>query len=160
MQVAKDKVVVLHYSVHSQETLLDSSLDGEPLSIIIGKGQLIPGLENALDGKTSGESFSVEVEAEQAYGQRHESLMQAVPAEMFAGMDVQPGMSFRATTDTGDQSVIILDVTEDEVIVDGNHPLAGMDLTFDVEIINVRDATADELAHGHVHGAGGCGHHH
>ena len=72
MQVAKDKVVVLHYSVHSQETLLDSSLDGVPLSIIIGKGQLIPGLENALDGKTSGESFSVEVEAEQAYGQRHE----------------------------------------------------------------------------------------
>ena len=86
--------------------------------------------------------------------------MQAVAAEMFAGMGVQPGMSFRATTDTGDQSVIILDVTEDEVIVDGNHPLAGMDLTFDVEIINVRDATADELAHGHVHGAGGCGHHH
>ncbi len=160
MQVAKDKVVALHYSVHSQETLLDSSLDAEPLLIIQGHGHLIPGLESALEGKKQGDTFSVDVPADQAYGPRHETLMQAVPLEMFEGMDVQPGMSFRATTDGGEQSVIVLDVTDDEVIVDGNHPLAGMDLTFDVEIIEVRDATSEELTHGHVHGPGGCGHSH
>ncbi len=86
--------------------------------------------------------------------------MQAVSLDLFDGMDVQPGMSFRATTDDGEQSVVVLDVTDDEVIVDGNHPLAGMDLTFDVEIVEVREATADELSHGHVHGPGGCGHNH
>lgn len=160
MQIAKDKVVVLHYSVHSQETLLDSSLDGDPLQIIQGHGHLIPGLEEALEGKAKGETFNVDVEANQAYGQRHESLMQAVPIAMFEGMDVQPGMSFRASTDDGEQSVIVLDVTDDEVIVDGNHPLAGMDLSFDVEIIDVRDATPEELSHGHVHGPEGCGHSH
>lgn len=160
MQVAKDKVVVLHYSVHSQETLLDSSLDGEPLQIIQGHDHLIPGLEAALEGKSKGDTFSADIEADQAYGPRHENLMQAVPMEMFEGMDVQPGMSFRATTDNGEQSVIVLDVTDDEVIVDGNHPLAGMDLQFDVEILEVRDATEAELEHGHVHGPGGCGHSH
>ncbi|MCM2680334.1 FKBP-type peptidyl-prolyl cis-trans isomerase [Echinimonas agarilytica] len=160
MKVAKDNVVILHYSVHSQETLLDSSLDGEPLNIIQGHGQLIPGLEAALDGKAKGDTFTVEIEADQAYGQRHETLMQAVSKEMFEGMDVQAGMQFRATTEAGDQSVIVLDVTDDEVIVDGNHPLAGMDLTFDVEVVDVREATAEELAHGHVHSAGGCGHNH
>ncbi|MBW8192073.1 peptidylprolyl isomerase [Neiella marina] len=160
MQVAQDKVVVMHYSVHAQDTLLDSSLDGEPLQIICGHKQLIDGLEEALMGHSAGETFSVEVESDKAYGPRNENLMQAVPKDMFGDNEVKQGMQFRATTDEGEQSVIVLDVTDEEVIVDGNHPLAGMDLTFDVEIVEVRDATADELSHGHVHGPGGCGHNH
>ncbi|GGA67637.1 peptidyl-prolyl cis-trans isomerase [Neiella marina] len=159
MQVAQDKVVVIHYSVHAQDTLLDSSLDGEPLRIICGHQQLIEGLETALIGHQAGDTFSVEVEADKAYGHRHENLMQAVPLDMFGDVEVKPGMQFRATTDDGEQSVIVLDITDDEVIVDGNHPLAGMDLTFDVEILEVRDATAEELSHGHVHSHGSCSNH-
>ena len=161
MQIAKNTVVTFHYSVHSKDVLLDSSLDGNPLQIIFGTGHLIPGLEAQLEGKVAGDEFKAEVKAEHAYGERVEHLMQAVPLTMFTGMDVQPGMSFRATSEDGaEQSVVVLDVTEDEVIIDGNHPLAGMDLQFDVNIISVREATADELAHGHVHAAGGCGGHH
>ena len=86
--------------------------------------------------------------------------MQAVPKSMFEGMEIEVGMQFRASTDDGDQSVMIIDIQEDDVIVDGNNPLAGITLNFDVEILEVRDATADELEHGHVHGDGGCGHDH
>jgi FKBP-type peptidyl-prolyl cis-trans isomerase SlyD len=86
--------------------------------------------------------------------------VQQVPRTMFEGMDVEVGMSFRATTPEGEQSVIIIETTEDEVVVDGNHPLAGIPLNFDVEVIDFRAATETELEHGHAHGAGGCGHEH
>ena len=86
--------------------------------------------------------------------------MQAVPKSMFEGMEIEVGMQFRASTDDGDQSVMIIDIQDEEVIVDGNNPLAGITLNFDVEILEVRDATEDELTHGHVHGEGGCGHDH
>jgi FKBP-type peptidyl-prolyl cis-trans isomerase SlyD len=79
---------------------------------------------------------------------------------MFEGMDVEVGMSFRATTDQGEQSVMIIDKDDEIVTIDGNHPLCGMTLLFDVNIVDVRQATADEIAHGHVHGEGGCGHAH
>jgi FKBP-type peptidyl-prolyl cis-trans isomerase SlyD len=96
------------------------------------------------------------VPAADAYGDRHDELTQAVPRNLFEGMDVQVGMRFRAAGPDGrEQSVIVLDVTEDEVVVDGNHPLSGIDLTFDVEVVLVRDATEEELAHGHVHGLDG-----
>ncbi|BDF95172.1 MULTISPECIES: FKBP-type peptidyl-prolyl cis-trans isomerase [Pseudoalteromonas] len=161
MIIAANKVVKMHYSVmDNDKNSIDNSFDGEPLIFIVGTGYLIQGLEDALQGKQAGDTLSVTVPPEQGYGERHDELMQAVPKSMFEGMEIEVGMQFRASTDDGDQSVMIIDIQEDEVIVDGNNPLAGITLNFDVEILEVRDATADELAHGHVHGAGGCGHDH
>jgi FKBP-type peptidyl-prolyl cis-trans isomerase SlyD len=135
-------------------------VDAEPLSFIQGSNYMIAGLEEALYGKEKGEKFEVTVAPEKAYGERHEQLIQKVPVSMFEGMDVEVGMSFRATTDGGEQSVIIIDKDEEHVTVDGNHPLSGHTLTFDVSIEDVREASATEIEHGHVHGAGGCGHEH
>ena len=161
MIVAANKVVKMHYSVlDNNKNPIDNSFDGEPLVFIVGTGFLIPGLENALLGKEAGDTFSVTVEPEQGYGERHDDLMQAVPKSMFEGMEIEVGMQFRATTDAGDQSVMIIEIQDEDVIVDGNHPLSGITLHFDVEVLEVRDATEEELAHGHVHGEGGCGHSH
>ena len=161
MIVAANKVVTMHYSVlDNNKNTIDNSFDGEPLVFIVGTGFLIPGLENALLGKEAGDTFSVTVEPEQGYGERHDDLMQAVPKSMFEGMEIEVGMQFRATTDAGDQSVMIIEIQDEDVIVDGNHPLSGITLHFDVEVLEVRDATEEELAHGHVHGEGGCGHSH
>ncbi len=161
MIVAANKVVKMHYSVmDNDKNSIDNSFDGEPLIFIVGTGYLIQGLEDALQGKKAGDTLSVTVPPEQGYGERHDDLMQAVPKSMFEGMEIEVGMQFRASTDDGDQSVMIIDIQEEDVIVDGNNPLAGITLNFDVEILEVRDATADELEHGHVHGDGGCGHDH
>ncbi|MED5424445.1 MAG: peptidylprolyl isomerase, partial [Pseudomonadota bacterium] len=118
------------------------------------------GLEDALIGKSKEDSFNVSVTPEKAYGERADELVQTVPRSMFDGMDVEVGMSFRATTPQGEQSVIIIETTDEEVVVDGNHPLAGIPLTFDVTVVDVREATKEELEHGHVHSEGGCGHDH
>ncbi|GGO73802.1 FKBP-type peptidyl-prolyl cis-trans isomerase [Bowmanella pacifica] len=161
MQIAPNKVVTMHYTVSTKEDVqIDSSRDGNPMSFLHGQHFLIKGLEDALVGKVAGDKFVAEVAPENAYGERHDELIQLVPKSMFEGMDVEVGMQFRATTDDGDQSVMIIDITDDEVVVDGNHPLSGVTLKFDVEVLAVRDATEEELAHGHVHGEGGCGHEH
>ena len=161
MIVAANKVVKMHYSVLDNDgNTIDNSFDGEPLIFIIGTGYLISGLENALQGKQAGDTLSVKVEPDEGYGERSDNLMQAVPKEMFEGMEIEVGMQFRASTDDGDQSVMIIDIQDEEVIVDGNNPLAGITLNFNVEILEVRDATEEELRHGHVHGEGGCGHDH
>jgi len=159
MTITSDSVVTLHYTVSTEDgTELDSSIGKEPLVVLQGRRFLIEGLEEALMGKTKGEKFNLSVEPEKAYGQRIDELVQRVPRSMFDGMDVEVGMSFRATTPEGEQSVIIIETTDDEVVVDGNHPLAGVPLTFDVEVVDVREATAEELAHGHAHGPGGHDH--
>jgi len=162
MKITENKVVVLHYAVSdSEDTLIDSSYDHQPLAIIQGTGYLIPGLEKALVDHQAGDKFEVEVAADEAYGQRHDGFVQIVPKAMFANIeDLEIGTQLRATTDEGEQTVIVVDVQEDEITVDGNHPLAGIDLKFDVEILEVREATAEEIAHGHVHTEGGCGHNH
>src|SRR5690606_33998556 len=113
--------------------LLDESKEGAPLSFIFGRGMLIPGLEKALEGKSVGDKFSAEIASQDAYGERHDGLIQTVPRQMFGDNEVAPGMQFRASTDQGEQSVVIVDVSDEEVTVDGNHPLAGVDLAFDVE---------------------------
>ena len=155
--IKQNSVASIHYSVSTTEGVeIDSSRSGEPLEYIQGLGFLVPGLEQALNGKPAGEQFSVTVEATEAYGARNDNLIQAVPKEMFAGMELAVGMSFRATTDEGEQSVIVIDVSDDEVIVDGNHPLAGVDLVFVVEVLAVRDATELELSDGRVHKPGCC----
>ncbi|OKY25893.1 MULTISPECIES: FKBP-type peptidyl-prolyl cis-trans isomerase [Thalassotalea] len=162
MKIAPNKVVMLHYAVSdSEDTLIDSSYDHQPLAVIHGTGYLIPGLEEALTDHQAGDKFEVEVTAENAYGERHDGFVQTVPKSLFQGIeDLDVGSQLRATTDEGEQTVIVVDVQDEEITVDGNHPLAGIDLKFDVEIIEVRDATAEELEHGHVHAEGSCDHEH
>lgn len=161
MKIENNSVVKMHYSVlDSEGNLIDSSYDAEPLEFLNGSKYLIEGLENALVGKEVGATFEVDVKADEAYGPRIDGLVQQVGLEMFADFDVEVGMQLRASTDDGEQTVIVVEKTDEYVIVDGNHPLAGIDLKFDVEVLEVREATADEIAHGHVHKPGGCGHNH
>ena len=157
MKIEQQKVVKLHYSVMDKDkNTIDSSFDNDPLEFIIGSGFLIPGLESALIGKQTGDSFTVDVAAKDGYGERHDGLMQAVPKSMFEGMEIEVGMQFRASTDDGEQTVVIIDVQENDVIVDGNHPLSGVDLTFDVEILGVREATQAELEQGLIQNGESC----
>jgi FKBP-type peptidyl-prolyl cis-trans isomerase SlyD len=162
MKIKDNAVVKFHYTVSDKEgTPIDSSFDGEPLEMIQGTGYMIKGLEDALEGHQVGDKFNVEVQSDDAYGPRHDGLVQTMPKEMLAGIEnLEVGMALRATTDEGEQSVIVIEVTDDTVTVDGNHPLAGHDLKFDVEVVDVREASEEELAHGHVHSEDGCGHDH
>jgi FKBP-type peptidyl-prolyl cis-trans isomerase SlyD len=160
MKITKNSVVVMHYAVSDSEgTLSDSSYDHKPMAIIQGTGYLIPGLEDALIDHQQGDKFEVNVACEQAYGERHDEYVQTVPKELLQGVEeLAVGTQLRATTDDGEQTVIVIDVNDDEVTVDGNHPLSGIDLRFDVDILEVREATEEELAHGHIHAEGdSCG---
>lgn len=157
--ISQDKAVTIHYAVkNSDGELLDQSSEEAPLAFIFGRGMLIPGLEKALEGKQSKDQVNTVVQAAEAYGERHDGLIQTVPLSLFGDQEVAVGMQFRATTDQGEQSVIITEVTDEAVTVDGNHPMAGLDLSFEVTVLDVRDATAEELDHGHVHGPGGVDH--
>ncbi|MGO2011036.1 MAG: FKBP-type peptidyl-prolyl cis-trans isomerase [Pseudoalteromonas sp.] len=161
MKVAANKVVKMHYSVmDNNDNTIDNSFGGEPLTLIVGTGYLIQGLESALLDKEAGDKFSASIEPKDGYGERHDELMQAVPKSLFEGMEIEVGMQFKASTDDGDQSVMIIEIQDENVIVDGNHPLSGITLNFDVEILEVRDATEEELAHGHVHTEESCDHEH
>jgi len=160
MQVAKDKVVQIDYTLTSDAgQVLDSSQGREPLAYLHGAGNIIPGLETALEGKNQGDQVTVQVPPEQAYGQRDERMVQAVPRTAFANAPkVEPGMHFQANTPGAARLITVVGVQGDQVTIDANHPLAGQTLNFDVKVVEVRDATQDELTHGHVHGAGGHQH--
>jgi FKBP-type peptidyl-prolyl cis-trans isomerase SlyD len=162
MQIAQDKVVLIHYTLRNDSgEVIDSSSGGDALAYLHGQGNIIPGLEKALEGKQAGDRLSVKVEPAEGYGQRDAQLVQQVPRRQFGGANVQPGMQFHAQTSQGQQRVVtVKSIVGDMVTVDGNHPLAGENLHFDVEVTDVRDATAEELEHGHVHGPGGHHHHH
>ena len=159
MKIAKDSVVRFHYSVSEpgQESL-ESSRDREPLAILIGHGNIIPGLEAALQDREAGESFGVDVAASEAYGERRDGLTQRVPKKHFGAQKLEPGQQVVLQTNFGPRAVTIQKVGMSVVDVDLNHPMAGKDLHFDVEIVEVREASAEELAHGHVHGDGGHQH--
>jgi FKBP-type peptidyl-prolyl cis-trans isomerase SlyD len=161
MQVARDTVVVMHYTLTNDAgEVLDSSAGGDPLAFLLGDGTVIAGLEAALLGKTAGDKLVLSLPAEQAYGARDARLVQQVPKRSFqGGGDIRPGMRFSAQTEHGPRAVLVTRVSGDMVTIDGNHPLAGQALHFDVEITEVRAASADELVHGHVHGPGGHHHH-
>ncbi len=156
MQVSKEKVVSIHYTLSDNEgQILDTSNGREPLAYIQGMQNIIPGLENALEGKNVGDKVHVVIPAAEAYGERNEGLMQAIPREAFGDIeDIQPGMQFQMETENGPLVITVTKVEGDQVFIDGNHPLAGQELTFDVEIMDVRDATAEEIEHGHVHQGG------
>ncbi|CDL83457.1 peptidylprolyl isomerase [Xenorhabdus szentirmaii] len=162
MKVAKDLVVSLAYQVRTEDgVLVDESPVSAPLDYLHGRGSLISGLEKALEGREAGERFDVSVEANDAYGQYDDNLVQRAPKEVFVGVDdIEVGMRFLADTDQGPIPVEITAIEGDEVVVDANHMLAGQNLKFNVEIVAIREATEEELAHGHVHGQGGCGDHH
>jgi FKBP-type peptidyl-prolyl cis-trans isomerase SlyD len=161
MKIEKDKVVSIDYTLTDSESeVIDSSEGGAPLSYLHGNGNLVPGLEKALEGKTTGESLKVSIPPEEGYGARDDQKMGEIPRSAFTGApDVQPGMQFQARGPQGTQTVTVVAVENDTVIVDGNHPLAGETLNFDVTVREIRDATAEELQHGHAHGAGGHHHH-
>lgn len=160
MKAEKDKVVEFHYRLTDDAgTVIDSSHESEPLAVLFGRGMIIPGLENAMNGREAGDRFNVVVPPADAYGERRDGLTQRVPKKYFRNPDqLEPGMSTVLKTEDGHRQVTIVKVGSSVIDVDLNHPLAGKTLHFDIEITDVRDATAEELEHGHVHGPGG--HHH
>lgn len=159
MQVANNMAVSIHYTLTNDEgEVIDSSIGSDALVYLHGKGNIISGLEQALAGKEVGEQFTVRVPAEDAYGEFMPERVQVIPRSMFEGVDqLEVGMQFHADVSAGPGIVAIVDIDGDDITIDGNHPLAGMPLTFDVEIIDVREATREELEHGHIHGAS-CDH--
>ena len=159
MKIEKDRAVRFHYSVAEQgQESVENSHDREPLAILIGHGNIIPGLEKAMEGREAGDKFSVDVPAAEAYGERRDGLTQRVPKKHFGNQRLVPGQQVVLQTNFGPRAVTIQKVGMSVVDVDLNHPMAGKDLHFDVEIVDVREASPEEIEHGHVHGEGG--HHH
>jgi len=159
MQVADNTAVSIHYTLTNDEgEVLDSSAGGEALVFLQGSGNIISGLENALTGKTVGDKFNVRIPPEEAYGELEDGLVDVLSREMFEGIDeIEVGMQFHADVSSGSGIVTVVNIDGDNITIDGNHPLAGVALTFDVEVVDVRPATAEELSHGHIHGSG-CNH--
>jgi FKBP-type peptidyl-prolyl cis-trans isomerase SlyD len=156
MQITKHKVASIHYTLTDNDgNVLDSSAGREPLTYIQGIGNLIAGMEEGLEGKTKGEKFNLKVSPEKGYGVKDDALTQKVPRSAFGTQEVKVGMQFQ--TNQGGV-VTVTHAGLSEITVDANHPLAGVELNFAVAIMDIRPATEDEIAHGHVHGPGG--HHH
>ena len=160
MQVAKNSVVAIDYTLKDDDgEVLDTSEGREPLSYLHGSGGIIPGLERELEGKKAGDETQISIDPADAYGERNEALRQEVPRDQFEEEDdLEVGMQFRVDTNDGPMMITIVNVAEDKITIDGNHPLAGMALHFDVAVRDVREATEEELAHGHAHGPDGHEH--
>jgi FKBP-type peptidyl-prolyl cis-trans isomerase SlyD len=161
MQISTNSVVLIDYTLtNDQGTVIDTSSGREPLAYLQGHQNIISGLESALEGKSAGDRVQVSIAPADGYGERDESLSQAVPRQMFEDADqVTVGMQFHTLTEQGHQQVVTVTAVDAEhVTVDANHPLAGETLNFDVTVVEVREALPEELEHGHVHGPGG--HHH
>jgi FKBP-type peptidyl-prolyl cis-trans isomerase SlyD len=161
MSLAQNKVVTFNYTLKDDEgNILDSSGNATPFSFLSGNGQILPKLEEALDGMLLGTKKNVKINAADAYGEYNEGAVQQVNRSNFPqDAELQPGMQFVANSPEGNQMpFIIAEVKNDDITIDFNHPLAGKNLEFDVELLDIRDATSEEIAHGHVHGPGG--HHH
>ena len=161
MSIQDNQVVSIHYELKSVDNgeILDSNLQGAPLSFIVGKGQIIPGLEEKIKGLKAGESANIEVAAADAYGVYDENAVQTLPKEQFAGLELNVGMTLYGQGEHGETvQVIVKSFNDENVEIDFNHPLAGQDLLFAITVAEVRDATADEILNGYVGGAhGGCG---
>lgn len=156
MQIAKDKVVAIDYTLKDDEgNVLDSSGGGSPLAYLHGASNIIPGLESALEGKVAGDDISVRIAPDQAYGEHDPEKQQAVPKEMFGDAEITVGAQYHASGPNGEHiTVTVVAMDDDQVTVDANHPLAGVFLNFDVTVVEVRDATDEEISHGHAHGPG------
>ncbi|HLQ26083.1 MAG TPA: peptidylprolyl isomerase [Acidiferrobacterales bacterium] len=160
MQIAKHKVVSIDYTLTDDSNkIIDTSKGSEPLTYIHGIGNLIPGLEKALAGKSEGDAFEVTISPQEGYGVHDESLLEVLPRSKFtAEQEVQVGMQFYAEGGSEMQVITVVGVEGDRITIDGNHPLAGRMLSFAIKVVDVRDATPEEVVHGHVHGPDG--HHH
>jgi FKBP-type peptidyl-prolyl cis-trans isomerase SlyD len=161
MSADKPNVVRFHYAVGEvgQPPIENSREGGEPLTVLLGTGSIIPGLEDALVGRAAGDKFEVVVPAAQAYGERSDTLLQRVPKKYFPDQySLRPGQRVVLKTQDGPRPVLVVKIGQSVVDVDLNHPMAGKDLKFDIEMVDIRPATDEEISHGHVHGEGG--HHH
>jgi FKBP-type peptidyl-prolyl cis-trans isomerase SlyD len=161
MRIEQNKVVMMHYKLTDKEgNVIDSSEGRDPLAYIQGIGNLIPGLEQELEGKEKGDKFNAVISPEHAYGKRDESLIRVVPKSGFQGEEeMAVGMQVQIETDDEGMAIATLTKVEgDDVTLDMNHPLADIELYFDVEVIDIREADKDELSHGHVHGPEGHEH--
>ena len=160
MKIAENKVALIDYTLTDNEgEMIDSSEGAGPLAYLHGAGNIVEGLEEALIGKEAGDKVKASIEPAKAYGERHEDMKQDVPKELFGGVEnIEVGMQFQSETDEGPVLVTVMAISDEMVTVDGNHPLAGVHLNFDVTVREVREPTEEELEHGHVHGEGGHQH--
>ncbi|HEX2863885.1 MAG TPA: peptidylprolyl isomerase [Deinococcales bacterium] len=158
MKVVNNKVVSIEYTLTVDGDVVDSTSGGEPVTFLQGQGNILPGLERALNGLSAGESIHVRIAPEEGYGERDDDQVQKLDASVFPE-GAEAGMTYMAESEDGDElPLTVLSVDGDTVTVDFNHPLAGKELDFDVKVLDVRDATPEELAHGHVHGPHGHAH--
>ena len=160
MKITQHCAVSIHYRLSDEQgRVIEDSFEAEPMLYLHGTENMIPGLENELEGKVAGDKLDVTVDAANGYGPYHDGLRQEVPLSAFGDVeDIVPGMRFIAETEMGQRPVQVIEVKDDVVVVDGNHPLAGQALNFVVEVIEVREATSEEIAHGHIHAHGSsCG---
>jgi FKBP-type peptidyl-prolyl cis-trans isomerase SlyD len=162
MKIEKGRVVRMHYTLKDASgTTIESSGGREPLTYLHGFGHLIPGLEKRLDGSEAGLSMSVTVSPQEAYGEKDpNAVIRAAREDFPEGLTLEPGVEVQADTPDGPLSFTVIAIEGDEAVLDANHPLAGKTLIFEVDVLDVREATAEEIAHGHVHGAGGAHGHH
>ena len=160
LKIEGRKVVSFHYTLTGETgEQLESSHEGEPLSYLHGAGNIIAGLENAMSGKQVGDRFEVTLPPAEAYGERSEDRLQRIPAKHFKNVSaIKPGQMLVLETRQGPVQVRVVKIGRFNIDVDANHPLAGRTLTFEVEVTDVRDATEEEISHGHVHGPGGVDH--
>ena len=156
MPITKHKVITINYSLTNEEgEILDSTAGKAPLSYIHGIENFIPGLEAALEGKSIGDHISTTLAPEEGYGQRDESLVKQVPRKTFEDVgELKPGMQFQTEIESEPMILTVVEIVEDTVTVDGNHPLVGCTLHFDVTVVGIRDATETELQQGDVDGSG------
>jgi FKBP-type peptidyl-prolyl cis-trans isomerase SlyD len=160
MKIEKNKVVSIDYKLTGNDgQVIDSSAGREPLAYLHGNGNIVSGLEEALEGKATGDVLNVSVPPEKGYGERDEAKIVEVSKDKLQGaQEINPGMQFQAQTPNGTQVFTVSKVEASSVTLDGNHPLAGTTLNFDVTVRDVRDASEEEVSHGHVHGPGGHQH--
>jgi FKBP-type peptidyl-prolyl cis-trans isomerase SlyD len=159
MQVTKHTVAFIEYKLTSDEgDVLDTSAGRDPLGYVHGLGTIVPGLERELEGKEKGDTFQVRVEPEHAYGHRDERMVQEVPRSQLPHGDLQVGMQLQAQSEQGSLILTVTKIEGERVLLDANHPLAGIPLNFDVTVVDVREATQEEIEHGHPHGPGGHEH--
>lgn len=161
MNIQNDSVVLMHYILTNENgDIIDTSDGREPLSYIQGHQNIIPGLEKEMLGKKVGDKFKAVVQPEEGYGVSNPALVQVLDRSVFQGVDeIEVGMQFQVQLENGPIIMSVTDVDGDNITIDGNHALADQVLTFDVEVVEIRNASAEELAHGHVHGVGGHHHH-
>jgi len=162
MQISKNSAVEFHYTLSEAGEQLETSIGSEPLSYIHGLEGMLPGLEKALEGKAAGDTLSVTLAPSESYGERVDDLIQRIPLKHLQGDTKvwKPGMTAMVHSNQGRHQVTIVKVGRFNADCDLNHPFAGKTLTFDVQVLSVREATSEELSHGHVHREGGCGHNH